>query len=70
MSLDLRQKLEEAEKAYHSLVLGKSAVEITDQNGEKVVYNRANRAALSQYIEFLKKQLGQTAANYPARVYF
>lgn len=70
MSLDLRQKLEEAEKAYHSLVLGKAAVEITDQNGEKVVYNRTNRAALSQYIESLKQQLGQTTANYPARVYF
>lgn len=51
------EMIAEAEKAYHSLVLGKAVVELTDQNGEKVRFAQAKRSDLYQYIQQLKAQL-------------
>ncbi len=46
--------LPEAQTAYHSLVIGGSARVVVDQNGERVEYTSANRAALSAYIAMLE----------------
>lgn len=55
MALTNAQKLEEAETAYHDLVTGAKARVVVDQNGERVEFTPANRAALAQYIEKLKE---------------
>jgi hypothetical protein len=53
----LAEQITEAEAAYHSLVTGKAARVIVDQNGERVEFIAANRAALYSYIQDLKSQL-------------
>jgi hypothetical protein len=63
------QMLNEAEAAYHQMLLGKSIVLVKDQNGEEVTYSAGNRAALAQYIFVLKAQLGLTQVG-PANVGF
>lgn len=55
----LRQRLCEAEDAYHSLMTGCRVVEVFDQNGEKVRYDKVNLQDLRNYIDELKRQLGQ-----------
>lgn len=64
-----RQLLVEAEAAYHNLMLGQAAVEVTDQNGEKIVFNRTSKAALAQYIQELKSQIG-VVNRKPMRAFF
>lgn len=67
--MTLEEKLREAEEAYHALMLGQSAREITDQNGERVTFTATNAARLAAYIEYLKNQIaGRTAR--PAKVWF
>lgn len=51
-------QLQEAESAYHSVMVGGSVREFTDQNGEKIVYSGANRTALIGYINYLRSLLG------------
>lgn len=53
----LAQKLVEAEDALHRLTIGAAAVEVTDQSGERVKFNFANRAALAAYVADLKRQI-------------
>lgn len=53
-----QQELTEAETAYHKLMLGHSAVEVRDQNGDMVRYTPANRQALQLYIQKLRIELG------------
>lgn len=62
-------RLTEAESAYHDLMTGKAVVEVTDQNGEKVVFSRASATKLAQYIQSLKLQL-KSGNRGPMRVYF
>lgn len=63
--------LDEAQSAYHALMLGQSVAEFRDQNGERVVYHRADSAKLLIYINSLKKELGLTAPPVgPMRVWF
>ena len=50
--------LEEAQTAYHNLMLGESVVEYRDQNGERVVRTRADANKLLNYINWLKSELG------------
>lgn len=64
-----QQLLNEAEAAYHQIVLGKAVVLVKDQNGEEVTYGAANRVALAQYIFMLKAELGLTRVG-PANVAF
>lgn len=69
----LAQRLAEAEVAYHALLTGKAVVEVRDQNGESVVYQQANRAALAAYVTDLKRQIGSSAGQSetgPMRVIF
>jgi hypothetical protein len=65
----LRERLDEAEQAYHDLQTGKAVVEFRDGNGEQVRYTAANRGALSRYIESLKSQIAGTQAG-PMRPFF
>jgi len=65
----IADRLAEAESAYHDLMTGKAVVEVTDQNGEKVVFHRASASKLAQYIQSLKTQVG-SGNRGPMRVYF
>lgn len=65
----LKERLNEAEAALHALQLGRSAVEVRDQNGEMVRYTPANRAALSAYIQTLKQQLDSNSVSGPLGFY-
>lgn len=58
MAVDLQAKLAEAESAYHDLMVGRSVVELRDQNGELVRYTPASAVRLLAYIQSLKQQLG------------
>jgi hypothetical protein len=64
-----QERLQQAEDAYHRLMLGQSVVEVRDSNGESVRYTATNRNALSAYINELKRQLG-VLDNRPARGVF
>lgn len=55
-----QQLLDQARTAYHKLVLGLSAREVVDSNGERVTYTAANRQALYSYIQELEAQLNPT----------
>lgn len=55
--MTLAEQLVEAEAAYHQLMTGRSVVEVTDQNGERMRYTAVNAALLKQYILDLKGQL-------------
>jgi hypothetical protein len=68
------EKLVEAEAAYHSLMLGGAVVEVTDQNGEKVRYDRAKKSDLLQYIADLRNLIalegGGVVRSGPLRMIF
>ena len=55
--LTTAERLEEAQEALHQLLTGTAAVSVTDQNGERVIYQPANRAALERYVADLTAQL-------------
>jgi hypothetical protein len=68
------EKLVEAEAAYHSLMLGGAVVEVTDQNGEKVRYDRARKGDLLAYIADLRNLItlegGGIVSTGPLRMVF
>ncbi|EKO3667250.1 gpW family protein [Vibrio metschnikovii] len=69
--MTLKDKLNQAEHAYHSLQTGSMAVSV--QKGDKrVEFNRANIHELRAYIDELRAQLGITSTrrNRPAGVLF
>jgi hypothetical protein len=66
----LQEQLDEAEAAYHSLVIGKAVVQLRDSNGEQVTYTQASRVALAAYIADLKRQLGLSTCSGPMRPMF
>lgn len=66
---DLQTKLDEAEAAYHDLMMGKQVVMIRDSNGEQIQYGNANAGRLASYIATLKLQLGLAPAAGPMRVW-
>lgn len=49
------EQLAEARAAYHRLMIGEALVSITDQNGERVEYNRASAPRLAAYIADLER---------------
>jgi len=57
--VQLTLRLEQAEDAYHALMTGARVVEVFDQNGEKLRYDKVNLADLRNYINDLKRMLGQ-----------
>ncbi|MBH0113275.1 phage tail protein [Novosphingobium sp. YJ-S2-02] len=66
----LQERLDEAEAAFHDLLIGKAVAEVRDANGETIRYTQTNRAALSAYIADLKRQLGTTSVSGPLRPFF
>lgn len=50
-------QLHEAEAAYHNYLTGSQAVEITDQNGERVRFTAINISQLRMYIDSLRAEL-------------
>lgn len=71
-TLTAAQRLVEAEDALHQLVTGTSARVFVDQNGERVEYTAANRAALKTYIQELKSEIAGASlgSNGPLRAVF
>jgi len=65
----LRQRLADAETAYHQLVLGAKASVIVDSNGERIEFQAANASRLMAYIQDLKRQLGLSSSG-PMTVWF
>lgn len=59
------QRLAEAEKAYHQLMLGQSVRVFVDQNGERIEYTAANKQALINYIESLRSVIASGACGSP-----
>ena len=57
-----QERLHEAEAAYHDLMIGKSAVQFRDANGEFVMYGKADAAQLAAYIDTLKRQIAGLAS--------
>lgn len=47
-------RLREADAAYHALTTGASIRSVTDENGEKLEFNAANRLGLLNYIRSLQ----------------
>ena len=71
----LKQKLAEAQRAYHDLMLGQQVRVFVDQNGERVEYTAANASRLQAYIQSLISLLNSptgcvTATTGPARFTF
>jgi len=61
----LQERLDEAEAAYHDLVIGKAVAECRDANGETLRYNQTTRAALASYIADLKRQISGVGGDGP-----
>lgn len=57
-----RQRLSEAEDAYHRLMCGSAATVYVDQSGERVEYAKASAPQLRAYILALRSELGLMAA--------
>lgn len=55
--MTLAQRLNEAEAAYHALMVGRSAVTVTDQSGESITYGRARASDLAGYISSLRQEI-------------
>lgn len=71
MAVDKALLLQQAEAAYHQLMLGQGVAEFRDQNGEMVRYTPARKTDLWAYILQLRSELGQTATfGRPARAWF
>lgn len=60
--LTIQQRLDEARKAYHDLITGRSARVVVDGNGERVEFTSVNRASLYAYIRELEAQLPNAPA--------
>lgn len=56
-TLTTQEKLDEAQAAYHQLVIGRAPSVVVEQNGERVEFTQANRAALQAYISDLIAQI-------------
>lgn len=66
------EMLDEAQAAYHALMLGESVVRFRDQNGEMVERTKADANKLRLYIDYLRSELGMNAnsvGNGPMRVW-
>jgi hypothetical protein len=61
----VQERLNAARIAYHNLMIGRSAREVVDQNGERVTFTAANKQNLYAYIRELESQL-PTAPSIPA----
>lgn len=60
---------DEAESALHALLTGQQAVEVQDQNLERVQYTRVNVAELRKYIGDLNNQIAALQGGSVAEAY-
>lgn len=63
----LAERLLVARTAYHNLMIGRSAREVVDMNGERVTFAATNKQQLYAYIRELEAQL--PSAPSPASTY-
>lgn len=70
MAVDKAAMLQQAEAAYHQLMIGQGVVEFRDQNGELVKYSASRKADLWGYILQLRAELGKSSAGRPGRAWF
>jgi hypothetical protein len=68
MAQTLAERLADAERAYHALMIGESAAEIRDSSGESIRYTQANASRLRAYIADLKQQVATESAGTTVRV--
>lgn len=47
------QRLQEADQAYHNLMMGGAIARVVDENGEMIAYTKADAEALMSYIRML-----------------
>jgi hypothetical protein len=59
----VRERMDEARRAYHSLVTGSMPRVVVDISGERVEFVSANRGDLAKYIRDLESQLPNTTVN-------
>ncbi len=52
-----QERLAEAKAALHTITMGGGVRVVVDQNGERVEYSPANRAALLTYIAMLEAEI-------------
>ena len=70
-AMTTQEKLDQAEAAYHDLMIGKSAKVFVDQNGERVEFSAPDAPRLRQYIQALRAEIaGTPATSPPMGVYF
>lgn len=55
--LSVEERLAAAKAAYHNLMIGRSAREVVDQNGERVTFTATNKQQLYAYIRELEAQM-------------
>lgn len=66
----LRERLAEAEKAYHELRIHGGVRVLVDQNGERVEYTPTTASRLRAYIAELKLALGEDLDTKPPLRFF
>ncbi|MDR2902504.1 MAG: gpW family protein [Lactobacillales bacterium] len=68
MALDLKQRLEEAELAYHKLMLGEKEVSVSVGSFGSATYNQITRKDLEAYINSLKAQIAKSEGKATRRI--
>ncbi|MFV0626614.1 MAG: gpW family head-tail joining protein [Alphaproteobacteria bacterium] len=68
MISELKQRLIEAEVAYHKLMLGEKEVSITLSNFGSTSYNQTNKKDLEGYISDLKSQIARIQGKPTRRI--
>lgn len=61
----LQTRLDQAEEAYHQLMLGTAVRVFVDQNGERIEYFASDKAKLAAYIKQLKFQIDNSSQEGP-----
>ena len=64
----LKQRLMEAEEAYHKLMIGEKEVSVSVGNFGSTSYNQTNISQLEKYISALKTQINKVEGRASKRV--
>ena len=64
----LKQRLTEAEEAYHKLMIGEKEVSVSVGNFGSTSYNQTNISQLEKYISALKTQISKVEGRASRRV--
>lgn len=64
----LKQRLTEAEDAYHKLMIGEKEVSVSVGNFGSTSYNQTNISQLEKYISALKTQISKVEGRASRRV--